>query len=458
MSNEINDFDQVFRDRLSGHTVTPPPAVWDNIQSKRTFGHVVANRISNNWRILGTLLMLLLAGGSSLVLFGEEEVNQYTYRTKEINELAANDQAVDLLNTEIANNVVVLKPQTIKNKNPIKTNNEQVAELEFDYDHLYPSPDELASLAKAGFVRPHLKDNENLSAYIENLDGWGSARPKAFTRFYKMDFMQMKFVNTELSQLNPGKVEIDYDYVMSRVERKTFWERSSFIVAITPHTVHKSMRAKYNLSSSYLRDREKAENTRLAYTVSGLFQYELTRNRFIESGINYTQIYEEMHFEGEKRFSNQYNFVEVPLLLGFQNRNSNWGWQVKGGLGLQIMNSYKGYILKRVDVFGGEEPEPLTRMHKGSVKGYVSQKHNLSNRQSRNEVANLENEEENPFKANGVVNIHLAAGVTYFFTERTSFLVTPSFRRSINSITKEEARFTEKLQYMGISFGTSVRF
>ena len=370
--------------------------------------------------------------------------------------MAANDQAVDLLNTEIANNVVVLKPQTIKNKNPIKTNNEQVAELEFDY--LYPSPDELASLAKAGFVRPHLKDNENLSAYIENLDGWGSARPKAFTRFYKMDFMQMKFVNTELSQLNPGKVEIDYDYVMSRVERKTFWERSSFIVAITPHKVHKSMRAKYNLSSSYLRDREKAENTRLAYTVSGLFQYELTRNRFIESGINYTQIYEEMHFEGEKRFSNQYNFVEVPLLLGFQNRNSKWGWQVKGGLGLQIMNSYKGYILKRVDVFGGEEPEPLTRMHKGSVKGYVSQNHNLSNRQSRNEVANLENEEENPFKANGVVNIHLSAGVTYFFTERTSFLVTPSFRRSINSITKEEARFTEKLQYMGISFGTSVRF
>jgi hypothetical protein len=456
MSNELNDFDQVFRDRLSGHAVTPPSAVWDNIQSKRTFGHVVANRISNNWRILGTLLMLLLAGGSSLLLFGEEELEQYTYRANKIEELVSNDQAIDLFHTEIENNVVVVKQQAMENKNFVERSNVQAAD--FDYDHLYPSLDELASLAKAGFVRPHLKDNENLSAYIENLHGWGSARPKAFTRFYKMDFMQMKFVNRELAQVNPGKVEIDYDYVMPRVERKTFWERSSFIVAITPHTVHKSMRAKYNLSSSYLRDREKAENTRLAYTVSGLFQYELTRHRFIESGINYTQIYEEMHFEGKKRFSNQYNFVEVPLLLGFQNRNSKWGWQVKGGLGLQIMNSYKGYILKRVDVFGGEEPELLTRMHKGSVKGYVSQNHNLSNRQSRNEVANLENEEENPFKANGVVNIHLAAGVTYFFTERTSFLVTPSFRRSINSITKEEARFTEKLQYMGISFGTSVKF
>jgi len=253
-------------------------------------------------------------------------------------------------------------------------------------------------------------------------------------------------------------VEIDYDYVLPRVERKTFWERSSVLFAVTPHSIHKTMRAKYDLSSSYLRDREKAENTRIAFTVSGLLQYELTKNRFIETGINYTQIYEEMHFEDKKRFSNQYNFVEVPLLLGYQNRNSRWGWHVKGGLGLQIMNSYKGYILKRVDVFGGVEPQPLIRMKQGAVKGYVNQNHSLSNRQSVNEVANLEDEGENPFKTAGVVNVHLAAGVTYFYSEKTSFLITPSFRRSVNSITKEEARFTEKLQYVGVSFGTRFKF
>tara|TARA_B110000046_G_scaffold29074_1_gene30346 strand:+ start:25128 stop:25352 length:225 start_codon:yes stop_codon:yes gene_type:complete len=74
-----------------------------------------------------------------------------------------------------------------------------------------------------------------------------------------------------------------------------------------------------------------------------------------------------MHFEGKKRFSNQYK-----LLLGFQNRNSRWGWHVKGGLGLQIMNSYRGYILKCVGVFGGVEPQPLARMKPGAVKGYVN--------------------------------------------------------------------------------------
>ena len=462
MSNQNNDFDQVFRDRLSDQMATPPSAVWESIQAKRTFGHVVANRISNNWGIFGTLLMLLLAGGSSIVLFGEEETNQYAYRANEINELIINkdsesDQLKGVNNLKTNNNQVKFASVVTQMDRAAVASNQTETKNNYDYRSYYPSVDELASLQKAGFTRPDLP-NSRLSVYIENLDGWGSARPKAFTRYYEMDLMQKQFVNTNLVQADPKKVEIDFDYVLPRVERKTFWQRSSMLLAITPHTIHKTMRAKYDLSSSYLRDREKAENTRIAYTISGLLQYELTKNRFIETGINYTQIYEEMHFEGEKRFSNQYNFVEVPLLLGFQNRNSRWGWHVKGGLGLQIMNSYKGYILKRVDVFGGVEPQPLTRMKKNTVQGYVNQNHNLSKKQSVNEVANLEDEGENPFKTTGVVNVHLAAGVTYFHSEKTSFLITPSIRRSVNSITKEEARFTEKLQYVGISFGTRFKF
>ncbi len=461
MSDQINDFDQIFRDRLSDQMATPPPAVWENIQAKRNFGHVVANRISNNWGIFGTLLMLLMAGGSSIVLFGEEESNQYTYRANEINESTISNNATEVEQQRINNNSNTINYQAKSRQTENQVKQTPIAqkqiETAFDYGVYYPSADELASLAKAGFVRPDLP-NSKLSIYIKNLDGWESARPKAFSRYHQMDLMEKQFVNRTLVKADPKRVEIDFDYVLPRVERKTFWQRSSVLFAVTPHTIHKTMKAKYNLSSSYLRDREKAENTRLAYSVSGLLQYELTKHRFIETGINYTQIYEEMYFEGKKRFSNQYNFVEIPLLLGFQDRNSRWGWHVKGGLGLQIMNSYKGYILKRVDVFGGEEKESLSRINKSTVKGYVNQDHNLSNKQSVNEVANLEDEGENPFKTSGVINVHLAAGLTYFHTEKTSFLITPSYRRSVNSITKGEARFTEKLQYVGISFGTRFKF
>ncbi|MBL4710436.1 MAG: hypothetical protein JKY48_18555, partial [Flavobacteriales bacterium] len=78
--------------------------------------------------------------------------------------------------------------------------------------------------------------------------------------------------------------------------------------------------------------------------------------------------------------------------------------------------------------------------------------------QARNEVANLEEEGENPYKTSGIVNVHLASGITYFHTIKTSFLLTPSYKRSVNSITKEGALFTEKLTYVGVSFGARVKF
>lgn len=469
MSDQINEFDQIFRERLSGQTAPPPPAVWDNIQSTRTFGHVVANRISNNWRVFGTLLMLVLAGGSSIILFGEEEAKRYTYypilesASEATVQLAAEEeQAESARSAQWLSSASRATEQrealdAAQAEGSIMTQAIATQEAAEYPQSIGPSLDELASLAQAGFVRPQSLENKHLSAYIENLEGWESAEPKTFTHYFNMDRMAVLGVNQREGFALPQRVEIDYDYVMPRVERKLFKERVSIVVALTPHSIHKRMRADYNLSSSFLEDRKKAESTRLAYTASLMFQYELKKHKFIESGVNYTQIYEEMSYEGEKRFSNQYNFVEIPFLLGYEDRNAKWGWHVKGGVGLQINNTYQGYTLKRVDEFGGQE-EPLYRMSSKTVRNFIDNEHRLTNNQARNEVVSLEDENENPYKAAGVVNLHLATGVTYFHSIKTSFLVTPTYKRSINSITKEGALFTERLSYVGISFGTRVKF
>ena len=444
MSDQINDFDQIFRDKLSDQTATPPPAVWENIQSTRSFGHVVANRISNNWRIFGTLLMLLLAGGSSIILFGEEEVQNNDYSVKaliqkeknqitdknginkeDINVAAINAVSIDknLLKREELPKAVVDNSNIEKefnNLNESDITNKEAEAWEEMASTGTPSPEILASLEQAAFVRPTL-ENKLLSVYIETLEGWSDAKPKGFVRYEHMEGIDLMGVDVAKLSFEPKKAVIDYDYVLPNVERKSFKERTSFILAFTPHMIHKSMRAEYNLSSSLLEDRKKAENTRLAYTISGLINYELKKHKFIETGINYTQIYEEMSFEGKRRFSNQYNFLEIPFLMGFEDRNAKWGWHVKGGIGIQVYNTYKGYILKRMDVFGGEEEEPLYR--KSAVQKFVEGDHRLTNNQAKNEVVNLEDEGENPFKTSGVVNIHLATGITYYHSIKTSFLL-----------------------------------
>lgn len=459
MSDQMNEFDQVFRERLSGQTATPPPAVWDNIQSSRTYGHVVANRISTNWRIFGTLLMLLLAGGSSMVLFGEGESQKYHAIQYDNN---SNNNQTHLNNITSTNSLNASTPTTVSlNNNTLQTSNEgksaiQLIDDENNYENQFPDLALIASVEASGFLRPDV-ENPRLSSYIENLEDWGSASPKGFTRFFELDKIETKGVKSKNVFGAPKSVKMDWDYVLPKIERKTFMERSSIFIAITPHSIYKTMRADYNLSSSFLEDRKKAENTRLAYTASIMWQYEVKKHRFIETGINYTQIYEEMSYEGEKRFSNQYNFIEIPFLLGFEDRNAKWGWHVKGGFGLQIYNTYEGYTLKRVDDFGGKEED--NRLYRRSaVKNFIVNDHRLTNNQARNEVVNLEDEAENPYKTSGVINVHLAAGITYFHSIKTSFMISPSYRQSINSITKESALFSEKLSYMGISFGTRVKF
>lgn len=450
MSDQINEFDQIFRDRLADQTATPPPAVWENIKSTRSFGHVVSNRISSNWKIFGTLLMLLLAGGSSIILMGEND--ELSGRT----EVAPKEKTIDLplliQNTDKKNTPTTTR---IENK---RLKNSAAAELP-EEEHL-PDWQLIASLQQAAFVRPEL-DDKRLSAYIEGLEGWESAKPKSFVRYYEMDMLAKKTVQKRSMDKKPLRAEIDYAYVMPSVERKSFKERSSLVFSITPQTISKLMQAEYNLSSSYLEERQKTERTRMAYTFGAMLHYELKKNKFIETGLQFTQIYEEMSYEGEKRFSNQYNFLEIPILLGFEGRNAKWGWEVKGGFGLQVCNTYKGYILKRIDEFGSSNPATNAqyRLNKGeTVKNIIERNHSLSRNQARHEVLNLENKDENPFKTAGVLNLHLAAGLTYYHSITTTFVITPYYRRTLNSITKEEARFRENIRYVGISFGTRFKF
>ena len=461
MSDQLNEFDQVFREKLSGQAVPPPESVWDNIQAERSFGHVVANRMKKHWHTFGTLLLLLLGGGASMLfLGGKEEVRAENLNKIDVQPFAEIDQASAQIENQPANQNAQKKlPYSITVSPAItafelNSENEQNQNLELVEEHI-PDRELMASIQQAAFSKPELKD-ERLNSYISHLNGWETAKPVSFIHYYEMKKSPKLFIHKNEFIGSPLLAEkVEYDYVLPKVEQKTFRERASLFLAFTPQTIQKSMTPEYNLSTSYIEERAKTENTRLAYTLSAGLHYELKNHKFIETGINFTQIYEEMSYEGEKRFSNQYDFVEIPLLLGYEERSAKWGWHIKGGLGLQVFNNYKGYILKKIEnpdrpqaANANNTPDnPQYRMKKSdAVVNIVTNNHELSEKQDRNGVYDLSNDDENPFVTSGVVNLHLAAGLTYYHSIKTSFVLAPHYSRSINSITKESARFKEDIK------------
>lgn len=461
MSEDWNEIDQVFQDSLGGYEVQPPESVWENIQAERTFGHIVTNRISNNWNIFGTLLFLLLIGGSAAISFGiEEHIEEEAYITFDAPTIQETSFRADV--PEIQSKEEVVSKHTISKlstlRNDVTTTEEEVRLLE---ENEMPDVDLIASIHAAGFSRPKVAD-KRLSAYIETLNGWESASPKGYTRYTSMEVLKKSPVHKKALNAKPVQATVDYDYVREAIRSKPFKERLSLLVSFTPQSIHKSMVANYNLSSDYIKERHKREKTRLAYSFNASLQYEFSNHKFIETGVMFTQIYEELHIEGEKRFSNQYDFFEIPVLFGFEQRNAKWGWHVKGGIGVQIRNTYKGYILNPEEDIrepNTQRPSPQFRLkNTDALRNIITNNHRLAPTQDRDEVLDLSNEEENPYKSSGVFNIHMATGLTYYHSIRTNFLITPYYRRSVNSISKEGARFREHISYTGISLGARFKF
>jgi hypothetical protein len=457
MSDQIEDFDRVFREKLGGQTATPPESVWENIQEKRTYGHVVTNRVMNYWKTFGTMMLILFGGSLGLSSDSGQQVTLKVDSRKDTNGMIVHSEQKPafakevLVKNESSNAIKQYKSTNSKNKLP---------------DRAFPSADLLASVHEAGFSKPNLVTDKRLNTYIKQLDGWESAKPSSFVRYDQMELANKRAFLLDSSRAKAIRSErIVYDYAIELYKRRPFKDRAYWNFAFTPQSIQKVMTPKFNLSTDYLEDRAKAENTRLAYTFTAGLHYELKNHKFFETGINLTQIYEEMSFEGEKRFSNQYDFVEIPFLLGYKDRNAKWGWHIKGGFGIQVFNNYKGYILKKVAdpneaVSPSQTPAnpQFRRKNTSAVTTILTNNHSLSENQDRRGVYDLSNEAENPYRTTGIVNLHLAAGITYHHSIKTSFLLTPHYSRSINTITKSDALFNERINAVGISLGTLVRF
>lgn len=466
MSDQFNDFDQIFRDRLRDQIASPPDSIWNNIQAERSFGHIVANKISSSWRIIGTIILLAMAGGASALLYHETESNQQ----KAMNTRTPIDPDTKYAMERIPSRAITNYTSAEKSPVPFTVEHFLLSEdpLMASPDNepernIYEQSDLFASANYGGFGKPQF-DDPRMSALLDEMEGWETAKPASMVHFYHLDPLNKREFDSNKLVKTPLFPSKDFDYVIEATPKKGFRERSSLIFYFGPQFISKTLTPEYNMETEFLEKRLETENTRLAYTAGVNLQYELKNHKFIESGVQLTQIYEEVRIDGEKRFSNQYDFLEVPLLIGYRDRESKWGWEVKGGLGVQVYNNYEGYILKKIGttvqtVTISDEAVASNLRISGSnaVNGIINNQHTLSTKQNRSEVYDLSSD-ENPYRKSGVVNVHLAAGVTYFHSINTSFSITPYYRQGVNSLTKESAVFKERITYMGVLFGTRVTF
>ena len=189
MSDQFNQFDQILRDRLRDHSATPPASVWDNIQTERSFGHVVANRISSSWRIIGTFLLLTLAGGSSAYLIQKDTIDEGSYTPYIAFSQQGQEHAVHNSITDIETEDQIGGTQNKDRKNALFSfeSNDPIVEE----NPLIADPTLYASNYHSAFGKPYLEDYK-LATLVNGMDDWGTASPSSIVRFYEMDQLDLK--------------------------------------------------------------------------------------------------------------------------------------------------------------------------------------------------------------------------------------------------------------------------
>ena len=509
-NEEGNHIDELFRSALKGHQETPPASAWDNIVEKRSFGHILLNQISLNWKNFLFLTFVFATAGIAIV-FGTDTTNKDSnvaakpipvdksveyvnshlllashspnagsingLRQAELNTPQIQKHEFESIihsNNTIANHTVqinntILSSQNIARKNNTKSDhlsNQPFEKKESEEQIIHSSITKLDENKKSDRPNALINDNNLLNdgASISNF----SNRLKEVVQPIndiesKIELLSSMKVST-LSLLNEKTLALDSNYYKPFEKRKITLKNHLFVNFKIGPEFHQTNYISNNKEYiDYVQARENSTSSKIGSSVQLTLSYYMHNNVFIESGFRYNQIKEEVNYETytvlsettvidstllgykvgptgepvpiydiserteiEKDITktnsvNVYHTLSIPVLVGYQLDFNRFSFQLKTGASISLISS-----------------------RSGSIVGH-----------HENEIIKLGGSSD-PYKNAMVYNWELAGSVGYQLSEKVHLIIEPTYRTTLNSLTKTDGSLSEKNKTFG--FLTGIRF
>lgn len=405
MSNDLDLLEEEIKSRLINYEVCPPSEIWSSIIKERSFGHVSCNRIMQNYYLF-SLLAFLTIGGIYLFSQDAEAVSEYSPLPLPGNFVQAK---------------LILGPNTRSNSKELRTSTETISSKNTKKNIFkMPLQDETAAIStRSSLISTSLFKATELAKILRNEKSIPIAEP-----FELISYKHLEKLRSKSFHLSNEYIRLKR---MGEVENlnNNFSSKRGIALLFTagPEFISKSFQLEYFISSEYAEKRKKYVRSRKAYTFSTRLDYQMSKKGFLEFGVDFTRIAETSIMDN-KSLSSEFTFISIPVLYGYQNNYGRLGWEIKGGLSYQLLNFYRGEILGADGI----------------------------------EILELGDPSENPYKLSGVVNLHIATGLSYSYTEDIKILLEPYYKRSINSISRQTVAFSERIQYMGLNVGVKYDF
>jgi len=123
---------------------------------------------------------------------------------------------------------------------------------------------------------------------------------------------------------------------------------------------------------------------------------------------------------------NQYNYLDLPITIGFEKDLKDFILSLNGGIGLNLWSSQSGKIYK-------EDIKNVYDLKNGGEAGVSF------------------------FRKNAGLSLITSVGLNYKYNERILLLLEPSMRYYLHSLSNTENPISQKYVFIGLNIGLSYR-
>lgn len=394
-----NQFDDIFRKSLENFNSDVPGDMWQRINKKDKDRKLFV--IPRFILIVG---LLLLTGLSSVYFFGYNDNDNINEKQK-IN-IASADKKTHKSQKVIDEEKIDDSAGTAKNiaDNPsyqANNSNKKIQKKLTKNLHQYPEPGKTTDADIADVTSKNIAESSNTNADLEKKSIETS---KAAT---KKDTPQMD--TTEDKKTPP--------------DEEDFKDKFSIELFAAPVFPINNISAD---NSSYEQVLKDAGKMKFSFSFGAKLDIKINKHLSGKIGVQYTQINEKMNFTDSSvslnnvTYINHYNTLDVPLLLSYSIKQSNFTTSFTSGILLNIHSKYKGAI---PDAYGS--------------------------------TLNIQNRDV--YNNNTGISLYFGVGFSKEIKNKIDIFAEPYFRYRVKDMTNSMQPFDQKIHTAGISLGMRYR-
>jgi hypothetical protein len=513
-NEEGNHIDELFRSVLKDHQETPPASAWDNIVEKRSFGHILMNQISLNWKNFLFLTFVFATAGIAVIMATDgskkqSEVQNIAEQTQQ-NKSTANNHHLQLAYADPSGGIIHGMRQVgnsshylINNssesiihsnntnvrasvKNKKSGNVKHVAIVESNVNSNNKNPDENITVSKKRKVdkianvetnsKKSTRNNNPSESIVINKRSFNSGLNLSSIKGFKTENEELVLMNEYIDLLNSKGISslitlegrfllLDSNYFKPETRKKLTFKNHLFVAVKAGPEFHQT---DYSLNdgefSGYTDLRSSSTSSKVGGSIQVTLSYYLHNNIFFETGFRYNQLREEVKYNSFTVLSE--STVYDSTLLGYKVGPTgepvaiyDITERIEQEKDITSKSSINVYHTVGVPLLIGYQMDFnrfSVQLKTGASVTLFSKRNGEILGINENETINLGSNED-PYKNNLILNWEIAAGVGYQLTETISVIAEPTYRTSLNEVTLRDSPLGEKNKTFGFLTGIRIK-